>query len=48
MLQKNRFMDKNPKSLGYIIIGGLFAVYNELGFGYQEKIIIGNRTKASS
>ncbi len=28
---------ENPEELSYIIIGILFEVYNELGFGYQEK-----------
>lgn len=27
----------NPEDLSYIIIGILYEVYNELGFGYQEK-----------
>ncbi|MBI3231744.1 MAG: hypothetical protein HYZ51_01545 [Candidatus Doudnabacteria bacterium] len=28
---------ENPEDLSHIIIGILFEVYNELGFGYQEK-----------
>jgi GxxExxY protein len=27
----------DPEALSYIIIGVLYDVYNELGFGYQEK-----------
>src|SRR6266404_5087406 len=28
---------ENPENLSYQIIGILYEVYNELGFGYQEK-----------
>ena len=33
----NQIKTVDPTDLSYIIIGVLYDVYNELGFGYQEK-----------
>lgn len=36
-METNPLVSPNPEDLSYIIIGVLYDVYNELGFGYQEK-----------